>query len=96
MPCPVAHLRVGHIREYSLGVDVSDDEAADSPIPDKTSLEAHKQKKNLHILQKVMRFKFFAEQDEMIHHRGNETFISGLHSDTTISHDSKRSSLGQN
>ena len=48
------------------------------------------------MLQKVVRFKFFADQDEMIHHRGNETFISGLHSDTTISHDSKRSSLGQN
>ena len=56
MPCPAAHLRIGHIREYSLGVDVSDDEAADIPIPDKTSLEAHKKKKNLHILQKVVRF----------------------------------------
>lgn len=46
MSCPVAHLRVGHIREYSLGADVSDDEAADSPIPDKTSLEGHKKKKS--------------------------------------------------
>ena len=55
-----------------------------------------KKKKNLHILQKVVRFKFFPDQDEMIHHGGNEAFISGLHSDTTISHDSKRSSLGQN
>ena len=49
MPCPAACPRIGHIRDYSLGVDVSDDEAADLPIPDKTTLEAH-EKKNLHIL----------------------------------------------
>ena len=79
-----------------MGVDVSDDEAADLPIPDKTTLEDHEKKKNLHILQKVVRFKFLPDQDEMIHHRRNEAFISGLHSDTTISRDSKRSSLGQN
>ena len=45
MPCPVAHLRVGHIREYSLGVDVSDDEAADSPIPDRSQGKVTKKKK---------------------------------------------------
>ena len=55
-----------------MGVDVSDDEVADLPISDKTTLEDHekKKKKNLHILQKVVRFKIFPNQDEMIHHRG--------------------------
>lgn len=79
---------------HKMGVDVSDYEAADLSIPVKRTLEAH-EKKNLHILQKVVRCKFFPDQDEMIYHRGNEAFISGPHSDTTISHDSKRSSLGQ-
>ena len=83
MPCPAGHPRKGHIRDYSLGVDVSDDEATDLPIPDKTTLEVHEKKKNLHILQEVARFKFFPDQDEMIHHRGNKAFITRLHSDTT-------------
>ena len=46
MPCPTAHPRIGHIREYSLGGGCKWwwIEAAYLPIPDKTTPEAHEKK----------------------------------------------------